>query len=121
MTGQELWAAFLAEKQMDDCRYEAWSFGADPDLLAHLVLSGEKTATASAYPLYALEDEMLPAAGEYSVILDSRDNAVCVIQTTKVSVIPFDRVTAAPCARGILQPVYVPSRTGVYPGYGRGF
>ena len=28
-----------------------------PDLLADLVFKGEKTATASAYDLYALEDE----------------------------------------------------------------
>ena len=40
-----------------------------------------------------MEDEPLPAEGEYSVILDSMDNAVCVIQTTKVSVIPFNEVT----------------------------
>ena len=36
---------------------------------------GVKTATASAYPMYALEKEPLPEAGEYSVILDSREQA----------------------------------------------
>mgnify|MGYP000597469916 CR=1 FL=1 len=34
-------------------------FGVDPDLLAELVFKGEKTATASAFDLYALEDEPL--------------------------------------------------------------
>lgn len=55
---------------------------------------GEKTATASAYPLYELENEPLPKAGAYSVILDSNDNGVCVIQTQKVTVVPFGEVTA---------------------------
>ena len=32
--------------------------------------------------------------GAYSVILDSNDNAVCIIQTEKVTVIPFCEVTA---------------------------
>ena len=94
MTGKELWDRFIKENNLDDCEYEAWAFGADADLLAHLVVTGTKTATASAYPLYELENEPLPEAGAYSVILDANDNAVCVIQTTNVTVVPFNEVTA---------------------------
>ena len=94
MTGRELWEAFISERNLSDCEHEEWAFGVDADHLAHLVLIGEKTATASAYPLYELENEPLPEAGEYSVILDAKENAVCVIQTTKVSRIPFAEVTA---------------------------
>lgn len=94
MTGKELWERFREENNLTDCEYEAWAFGADADLLAELVVSGKKTATASAYPLYELEKEPLPQADEYSVILDSEENAVCVIQTTKVAVVPFNEVTA---------------------------
>ncbi len=94
MTETELWDAFIKENNLDDCEYEAWAFGMEADLLAHLVAIGEKTATASAYPLYELENESLPAAGAYSVILDSKGNAVCIIQTKKVSVVPFNEVTA---------------------------
>lgn len=94
MTGKELWEAFITSNHLDDYEYEAWAFGVEADLLAHLVAIGEKTATASAYPLYELENEPLPAAGEYSVILDSKDNAVCVIQTKSVTVVPFHEVTA---------------------------
>lgn len=94
MTGKELWDRFIEESKLDDCEYEAWAFGVDADLLAHLVAIGEKTATASAYPLYELEHEPLPLTGEYSVILDSKDNAVCIIQTKKVTVVPFSEVTA---------------------------
>lgn len=94
MTGKELWNRFIQENNLPDCEYEAWAFGVDADLLADLVMSGTKTATASAYPLYELEKEPLPQADTYSVILDSKDNAVCVIRTTKVAVVPFNEVTA---------------------------
>lgn len=93
MTGKELWDLFAKENNIEENNYEAWAFGVEADVLANLVVTGEKTATASAYPLYEVEEEPLPAAGEYSVILDSKDNAVCVIQTTKVYVIPFNEVT----------------------------
>lgn len=93
MTGKELWEQFVAKNGPVDCEYEAWAFGVDADLLAQLVVSGTKTATASAYPLYELEKEPLPQTGTYSVILDSKDNAVCVIQTTNVAVVPFNKVT----------------------------
>lgn len=94
MTGKELWEAFAAERGLSDCAYEAWAFGVEADALAQLVTAGEKTATASAFPLYALENEPLPAAGEYSVILDTKGNGVCVIQTQRVSIVPFCEVTA---------------------------
>lgn len=93
MTAEELWAEFSGKNKIRDREYSAWAFGGDPDLLARLVLEGRKTATASAYPLYEIEKESLPEEGEYSVILDSADHAVCIIRTKKVSVIPFRDVT----------------------------
>ena len=93
MTDKELWKAFLEETNVEDCEYEAWAFGVEADLLASLVANGEKTATASAFPLYAVDKEPLPEVGEYSVILDSEDNAVCIIQTKRVTVVPFNKVT----------------------------
>ena len=89
MTAEEMWMqSGLTGK------YEAWSFGETPDKLAALVKDGIKTATCSAYDLYEAESENLPEAGEYSVILDSHEDAVCIIQTKKVYVAAFDRVTA---------------------------
>ena len=89
MTAQEMWNASGIEAE-----YEAWAFGDDPDTLAELVRTGVKTATASAYPFYELEGEDLPKAGEYSVILDTKDEAVCIIRTTKVYVTSYRDVTA---------------------------
>lgn len=91
MTAQEMWRSFcLAEKVSGE--YQAWTYGDDPDTLAELTLEGKKTATASAYPTYALEGEPLPQEGEYSVILNAREEAVCVIRTEKVTVCPFNQV-----------------------------
>ena len=94
MTAEEMWA--LSGLQGP---YEAWAFGDDADELARLVLIGRKTAAASAYPLYAIEGEPLPQAGEYSVILNGSDQAVCIIQTTRVTVLPFDQVPSSHAAR----------------------
>ena len=89
-----MWAEFAARYHIEDADYEAWAFGDDADELARLVLEGVKTATSSAFPLYALEEDPLPEEGEYSVILDSREEAVCVIRTEKVYVVPFRDVGA---------------------------
>ena len=40
-----------------------------------------------------LEMHLIPQSGDYSVILNSKDEAVCVIQTTKTTVVPFDEVS----------------------------
>ena len=92
MTAQEMWTRFCAKEKVD-AEYDAWAFGDQPDVLAQLVLDGVKTATSSLHLFYELEAEPLPEAGQYSVILNEREEAVCVIRNTKVAVVPFDRVT----------------------------
>ena len=59
-----------------DTPYSAWGFGDAPDQLADLVLKGIKTATASAHDLYFMEgkEEPLPQPGDYSIILDSKED-----------------------------------------------
>lgn len=92
MKAEEMWSLY-SQKEQGSSDYEAWAFGDAADELAQLVLNGVKTATASAYPLYEQEGEALPKVGEYSVILDSQEEAVCIIKTTKVFVTPFDEVS----------------------------
>ena len=88
MKAEELWKASGLKGE-----YEAWAFGDAQDKLADLVLHRIKTATCSAYCLYEMEGEDIPKVGEYSVILDSLDNAVCIVKTTKVYLCPFDQVS----------------------------
>lgn len=94
MTPQEMWNKYKQINPSIGDEIDAWAFGVEADLLADLVLRGEKTATASAYDLYALEDEPLPKEGTFDVILDSQDQAVCIVEITKVSVQPFHQVSA---------------------------
>ena len=83
MTAEQLWSKFAEKNGIKHNEYEAWQFGDAPDKLAELVLRGIKTGTASAEELYKI-----------SVILNSRDEAVCVIRTTKVYIVPFCDVSA---------------------------
>ena len=111
MTAEEMWkrAGLRGE-------YDAWSFGDDADGLAALVLSGRKCATSSAFPVYEAEDEPLPEPGEYNIILDGNDEAVCIIQTRFVTVLPFCEVTEemaakegeGDCSLSYWQQVHVP-------------
>ena len=95
MNAQKMWEYFNLTQNIDPECVDIWSFGADEesDALAQMVLQGEKTAMSTPYALFAAMDEPLPEPGDYNVILDSADEAVCIIKTTKVTVVPFDEVT----------------------------
>lgn len=92
MTKEEMLALYQQEhpeiKEMD-----AWQFGGDPDTLAELVVSGIKTATCSCKAGYA-EDELLPKAGDLSMILNSKNEAVCIIQTTRVYECEYQNISS---------------------------
>ncbi len=98
MTAEQLWAEFCEKSGTDpDTEYEAWAFGDDSetaDELAELVATGKKFGTASSYDDYVAEDALdeLPKPGDYSVILNGRDEAVCVIRDYDVDVFPFKEV-----------------------------
>ena len=87
-----MWNLFKQRSQVKTDEYEVWAFGDVPDELAQLVLEGKKCATASVYELYEYDGEKLPEVGQYNVILDSNDRAVCVIRDTSVKVVPFCEV-----------------------------
>ena len=94
MTAQEMWKSYIAaHPEAADTEYEAWTYGDSPDELARLTAEGIKTATASAYSLYELENEPLPRAGEYSVIEYSDGSAACVIRTARVYVTAYKDVS----------------------------
>ena len=57
------------------------------DRLVAAILSGAKTSTSSLLVEYAHEGEPLPQPGERSVVVDSDDQPVAVIETTEVRVV----------------------------------
>ncbi|MBO1004573.1 ASCH domain-containing protein [Pseudogracilibacillus auburnensis] len=75
--------------------YEAWAFGHSiemADKLAKLVLDGLKTATSSNYLLYG-ENDALSYVGLHNILLDGNEEAVAIVETTFVEIIPFNEVT----------------------------
>ena len=87
-----MWDLFRKRNMIETREYEEWAFGDQPDELARLVIEGKKRATASVYELYEYDGEKLPQVGGYSVIMDSKDQAVCVIVDTDVKIVPFSEV-----------------------------
>ncbi len=93
MTAHDMWQAFIAlHPEAADAPYDAWPYGDAPDELAQLTLAGTKRATASAHAIYALAQEPVPKVGDYSVILDSRGEAVCVVRNVQVRILPYREV-----------------------------
>ena len=90
MNAEKMWEMFGGRRS----EFSSFAFGDDTDGLARLVYEGKKTATSSAAPLYELEGVPLPKRGECSVVLDSAGDAVCIIETTRVYVVPFSEVGA---------------------------
>ena len=90
MTAEQYWEKFINEHpEYKGKSYTAWPFGADPDVLAELVVSGKKTLTCSSLKEYEMENESLPEAGDISIVLGADDTPKCIIENTKVSTIVF--------------------------------
>jgi uncharacterized protein YhfF len=80
------------KEQEKPASVSAWQFGVDADRLAKLVIDGIKTATCSGLVFYELENEPLPAVGDYSIVLNSQDMPVAIIKTISVEIIPMNEV-----------------------------
>ncbi|WP_080846237.1 ASCH domain-containing protein [Cytobacillus gottheilii] len=88
------WNEYCSLHQLENVTYkDAFQFGAEPDWLADLVVEGKKTATTSGHVFYELENEPLPQAGEYSIVLNSCDEPVAIIKIDSVEVLPMDEVS----------------------------
>jgi uncharacterized protein YhfF len=75
--------------------YDAYHFGVEKQEaseIALLVLQGIKTATGSVRWVYEVEGNARPQPSDHSIVLDSDDCPVCIIETTEVRVLPFDEV-----------------------------
>lgn len=68
------------------------------DALVTAVLGGEKIATTSLQQEYDLDESPLPVAGQKSVVVDSNNRPVAVIEITSVAVVPLGHVDAVHAA-----------------------
>lgn len=77
--------------------YIAEPFGDNPalaDELGSLVLSGRKSATCSAVWNYEAEGEPFPQVGNLWLVLDGRNEPMCVVETVEVTMRTFNEVDA---------------------------
>lgn len=92
------WEAFLAaHPEYRGKPYIAESFGDNPalaDELGSLVLSGVKSATCSAVWNYEAEGEPLPQVGTLWLVLDGRNEPMCVVETIEVTIRKYNEVDA---------------------------
>jgi uncharacterized protein YhfF len=100
ITVRKLWQDFLEaagdNEATTEKKYTAWHFcdnEKDADELADLVIQGIKRATASLFLAYETEREDLPKVGDYSIITDWAGRARCIIQTVRIEIVPFGKVT----------------------------
>ena len=97
MTKNEMWLSFTDENPIfKNKEYDAWCFGGSAESankLAKLVYDNSKTATASAFELYKIENVPLPPIGGLNIILDANDNAICITETIKVYVCHYNEVS----------------------------
>jgi uncharacterized protein YhfF len=74
----------------------AWPLGEnelDGSLLGSMVARGVKTGSSSLLIEYQKNQDLLPKESQVSVILDWESHPLCVIQTEKVSIVPFGSVS----------------------------
>jgi uncharacterized protein YhfF len=76
--------------------YESWHFcnnEIDANNLAELTKRGIKRATASLKKSYDVEKEPIPKEKSLHIITYFDGTAACIIETTKVEMIPFNKIT----------------------------
>ena len=72
---------------------DAWQFGVIPDELAEMVITGKKTTTTSTYSGFEARNEQVPHVGKCSIILNSKDKPVAIIEVVDVAVMPMNEVS----------------------------
>ena len=98
-SAQQYWEAFL-DANPDIPRntpYQVWYFGNSAEMAAELgglVIAGKKSATASLAKMNKIQPEKAPIHNGYSVVTDFEGKPTCIIQTTEIRHLPFNKVDA---------------------------
>lgn len=97
MTSNEFWQKAKAALELQDDEsfagdigFEARGFAGTEKIAA--LLAGKKRAAFSTYAVYAIDNEILPVSGEYYIVKNAEDEAVCAIQIQRVEILPFNEV-----------------------------
>lgn len=97
MTSNEFWQKTKAALKLQDDEsfagdlgFEARGFAGTEKIAA--LLAGKKRAAFSTCAVYAIDNEILPVSGEYYIVKDAEEEAVCAIQIQRVEILPFNEV-----------------------------
>lgn len=97
MKPSKMWEKYLDTSGKNKAiAYESWHFSnneEDANELAELTRTRVKRATASLHKVYSFENEPIPKVGEFSVVTNWQDEAICIIQVEKVEILPFRTIT----------------------------
>ena len=61
--------------------------------LSALILGGKKTGSFTALDSFIIDNEPLPKAGSNYVVADWNEVPLCIIQTTKVTILHYNQIT----------------------------
>jgi len=95
---EQFWQVYLADCPEDaagQSAYVAEPFGDNPQLadeLGQLIVQGVKTATCSALWEWEAEGSPLPEVGLMTIVLNGRNQPLCIIETIEVTIRPFNEV-----------------------------
>ncbi|WP_165005960.1 MULTISPECIES: ASCH domain-containing protein [unclassified Enterococcus] len=82
--------AYHAEK------LSGFSFGNTEEMadeLSRLVAEGIKTGTSSMLDEYEFAHESIPAKNKLEIVLDGKNQPVCIIRNVAVDILPFNQIT----------------------------
>ncbi len=95
-----MWESYLKsineDLQNTKLKYESWKFETSENasnILAALVMSGEKTGTSSTKDNFESVGEIIPSVGDLHIITNWDDVAQFIIKTTVVSIVPYKDVS----------------------------
>lgn len=93
------WAQYtsIAGEQVSARFFEAFHFDDNEpsaNHLAALVMAGTKRATASLAWSFESSGKPLPKRGDLSVCTDWAGKPLCIIETTRVDIVPYEEVSA---------------------------
>jgi len=88
--------AFFNTLELPVKTLESWHFcdnEQDANECAQLVLDGIKQATSPSLWWYQANNEALGQVGDLNIVTNWAGEAQCIIETTKVSIVPFNEIT----------------------------
>ena len=94
----DMWCAYQPRRTDHSADYSVWYFAdneVDANGLVELVLTGAKRATVSALWAHEADGKPVPQPGDLAVVTDWGGTAQCIIRTTAVNVVPYNKVTEA--------------------------